>query len=160
MTRDQTLMACDETLMTREQTLMACDETLMTHDQTLMTRDETLITQLAFHVVHELMILSDYAPALSAHKESPSGFAYFCPRNRKGVSADINRPKSVVRKLRNEVINKCSNARPDLFGGFAPGPPLPFLPLMEEKEAKEDQGDDRHPSFHIEERRPLIHDLE
>ena len=125
-----------------------------------MTRDQTLITQLAFHVVHELMILSDYAPALSAHKESPSGFAYFCPRNRKGVSADINKPKSVVRKLRNEVINKCSNARPDLFGGFAPDPPLPFLPLMEEKEAKEDQGDDRHPSFHIEERRPLIHDLE
>jgi len=23
-------------------------------------------------------------------------------------------------------------------------PPLPFLPLIEEKEAKEDQGDDRH----------------
>ena len=27
-----------------------------------------------------------------------------------------------------------------LWGGLAPDPPLPFLPLMEEKEAKEDQG--------------------
>ena len=91
MTRDQTLMACDETLMTRDQTLMTRDETLMTREQTLMTRDQTLITQLAFHVVHELMILSDYAPALSAHKESPSGFAYFCPRNRKGVSISLRK---------------------------------------------------------------------
>ena len=29
-------------------------------------------------------------------------------------------------------------------GGFTPAARLPFLPLMEEKEAKEDQGDDRH----------------
>ena len=29
-------------------------------------------------------------------------------------------------------------------GGFATAARLPFLPLMEEKEAKEDQGDDRH----------------
>ena len=29
---------------------------------------------------------------------------------------------------------------PIICGGFAPDPPLPFLPLMEEKEAKEDQG--------------------
>ena len=123
-------------------------------------RDQTLITQLAFRVVHELMILSDYAPALSAHKESPSGFAYFCPRNRKGVSADVNKPKSVVRKLRNEVIDRCSDIRPNLFGGFALGPLLPFLPLIKEMGAKEDQGDDSHPSFQIEERRSLIHDLE
>ena len=29
-------------------------------------------------------------------------------------------------------------------GEFAPTARLPFLPLMEEKEAKEDQGDNRH----------------
>ena len=29
-------------------------------------------------------------------------------------------------------------------GGFAPAPRLPFLLLIEEKESKEDQGDDRH----------------
>jgi hypothetical protein len=110
--------------------------------------------------MHEVANLSDYAPALSGHKVAPSGFAYFCPRNRKGMSADINRPKSVVRKLRNEVIDRCSDVRPGLFGGFAPDSLLPFLPLIEEKEAKEDQGDDRHPSFQIKERRSLIHDLE
>ena len=93
-------------------------------------------------------------------KKAPPGLAYFFPHNRKGVSADINQPKTVVRKLRNEVIDRCSDVRPDLIGGFAPDPPLPFLPLIEEKEAKEDQGDDRHPSFQIEERRSLIHDLE
>ena len=129
-------------------------------DQILMTRKQTLITQFAFHLVHELTNLSDYTPALSGHKVAPSGFAYFCPRNRKGVSADINQPKTVVRKLRIEVIDRCSDVRPDFFGGFAPDPPPPFLPLIEEKEAKEDQGDDRHPSFQTEERRSLIHDLE
>ena len=45
--------------------------------------------------MHEVANLSDYAPALSGHKVAPSGFAYFCPRNRKGVSADINQPKTV-----------------------------------------------------------------
>ena len=146
--------------MTRDETLMTRDETLMTRDETLMTREQTLITQFAFYLVHELTNLSDYASALSAHKEAPSGFAYFCPRNRKGVSADANKPKSVVRKPRNEVIDRYSDVRPGLFGGFAPDPLLPFLPLIEEKEAKEDQGDDRHPSFQTEERRSLIHDLE
>ena len=83
--------------------------------------------------MHEVTNLSDYAPAFSAHKEAPSGFAYFCPRNRKGVSADINQPKTVVRKLRIEVIDRCSDVRPNLFGGFALGPQLPFFPLIEEK---------------------------
>ena len=41
--------------------------------------------------MHEIMNLSDYAPALSAHKEAPSGFAYFCPRNRKGVSVSLRK---------------------------------------------------------------------
>ena len=38
-----------------------------------------------------------------------------------------------------------SKRLPETFrGGFAPAPRLPFLLLIEEKEAKEDQGDDRH----------------
>ena len=32
----------------------------------------------------------------------------------------------------------------ELSRGIRPAARLPFLPLMEEKEAKEDQGDDRH----------------
>ena len=37
-----------------------------------------------------------------------------------------------------------SKRLPETFrGGFAPAPRLPFLLLIEEKEAKEDQGDDR-----------------
>ena len=146
--------------MTREVFYLSRDRILMTQEPFYLSRDQILIIRCVLYVMHEVANLSDYAPALSAHKEAPSGFAYFCPRNRKGVSADINRPKSVVRKLRNEVVDRCSDVRPDLFGGFAPDPPLPFLPLIEEKEAKEDQGDDRHPSFQIEERRSLIHDLE
>ena len=41
--------------------------------------------------MHEITNLSDYAPALSGHKEAPSGFAYFCPRNRKGVSVSLRK---------------------------------------------------------------------
>ena len=93
-------------------------------------------------------------------KKLPRDSRTFVRVTEKGVSADINQPKTVVRKLRIKVIDRCSDVRPDFFGGFAPDPPLPFLPLIEEKEAKEDQGDDRHPSFQIEERRSLIHDLE
>ena len=59
--------------------------------QILMTREQTLITQFAFYLVHEVTNLSDYASALSAHKEAPSGFAYFCPRNRKGVSVSLRK---------------------------------------------------------------------
>ena len=56
-----------------------------------MTREQTLITQFAFYLVHEVTNLSDYAPALSGHKVAPSGFAYFCPRNRKGVSVSLRK---------------------------------------------------------------------
>ena len=77
---------------------LACDQISMTHelfyllrDQILMTREQTLITQFAFYLVHEVTNLSDYAPALSGHKVAPSGFAYFCPRNRKGVSVSLRK---------------------------------------------------------------------
>ena len=167
MTHEVFYLSRDRILMTLEVLDLSCDQILMTRDRILMTqepfylsRDQILIIRCVLYVMHEVANLSDYAPALSGHKVAPSGFAYFCPRNRKGMSADINRPKSVVRKLRNEVIDRCSDVRPGLFGGFAPDSLLPFLPLIEEKEAKEDQGDDRHPSFQTEERRSLIHDLE
>ena len=130
--------------MTREVFYLSRDRILMTQEPFYLLRNQILIIRCVLYVMHEVTNLSDYAPALSAHKEAPSGFAYFCPRNRKGVSADINQPKTVVRKLRIEVIDRCSDVRPDFFGGFAPDPPLPFLPLIEEKETKEDQGDDRH----------------
>jgi len=41
--------------------------------------------------MHEVTNLSDYAPAFSGHKEAPSGFAYFCPRNRKGVIVSLRK---------------------------------------------------------------------
>lgn len=41
--------------------------------------------------MHEVTNLSDYASALSGHKVAPSGFAYFCPRNRKGVSVSLRK---------------------------------------------------------------------
>ena len=78
--------------------------------------------------MHEVANLSDYAPALSGHKVAPSGFAYFCPRTRKGVSADINQPKTVVRKLRIEVIDRCSDVRPDFLGALPPIPHFLFFP--------------------------------
>ena len=134
----------DRILMTREIFYLSRDRILMTQEPFYLLRNQILIIRCVLYVMHEGTNLSDYASALSGHKEAPSGFAYFCPRNRKGMSADINRPKSVVRKLRNEVIDRCSDVRPDLFGGFAPDSLLPFLPLIEEKEAKEDQVDDCH----------------
>ena len=85
----------------------------MTHELFYLSRDQTLITQHAFYLVHELTNLSEYPRAFSGHKEAPSGFAYFCPRNRKGVSADANKPQSVVRKPKNEVIDRCSDIRPN-----------------------------------------------
>ena len=84
-------MTRDKTLITRDETLMTSEQTLMTRDETLMTREQTLITQFAFYLVHELTNLSDYPRPFSGHKEAPSGFAYFCPRNRKGVSVSLRK---------------------------------------------------------------------
>ena len=63
----------------------------MTREVLNLSREQTLITQFAFYLVHELTNLSDYAPAFSGHKEAPSGFAYFCPRNRKGVIVSLRK---------------------------------------------------------------------
>ena len=57
----------------------------MTRDETLMTREQTLITQFAFYLVHEVTNLSDYALAISGHKVAPSGFAYFCTHESKSI---------------------------------------------------------------------------
>ena len=63
----------------------------MTQEPFYLSRDQILITRYVLYVMHEVTNLSDYAPALSAHKEAPSGFAYFCPRNRKGVSVSLRK---------------------------------------------------------------------
>ena len=54
-------------------------------------RDQILIIRCVLYVMHEVTNLSDYASALSGHKVAPSGFAYFCPRNRKGVSVSLRK---------------------------------------------------------------------
>ena len=63
----------------------------MTQKPFYLSRDQILITRYVLYVMHEVTNLSDYAPALSGHKEAPSGFAYFCPRNRKGVSVSLRK---------------------------------------------------------------------
>ncbi|GEM_PF-3819391 len=63
----------------------------MTQEPFYLSRDQILITRYVLYVMHEVTNLSNYAPALSAHKEAPSGFAYFCPRNRKGVSVSLRK---------------------------------------------------------------------
>ena len=113
LSRDQILMTHELFYFSRDRILMTREVLYLSCDQTLMTREQTLITQHAFYLVHELTNLSERPRAFSGHKEAPSGFAYFCPRNRKGVSADANKPKSVVRKPRNEVIDRCSDIRPN-----------------------------------------------
>ncbi len=58
-------------------------------------------------------------------------------------SSGSSRPKSRVRRLMGRMLLRLYEVPASwpgfLEGGFAPDPPLPFLPLMEEKEAKEDQ---------------------
>lgn len=54
-------------------------------------RHQILIIRCVLYVMHEVTNLSDYASALSGHKVAPSGFAYFCPRNRKGVSVSLRK---------------------------------------------------------------------
>ena len=63
----------------------------MMYELFYLSRDQILIIRCVLYVMHEIMNLSDYAPALSGHKEAPSGFAYFCPRNRKGVSVSLRK---------------------------------------------------------------------
>jgi len=77
--------------MTRVLFLLSCDRILMTREVLNLSREQTLITQFAFYLVHELTNLSDYPRPFSGHKEAPSGFAYFCPRNRNGVSVSLRK---------------------------------------------------------------------
>ena len=82
---------CDQILMTREVFYLSRDRILMTQEPFYLSRDQILIIRCVLYVMHEVTNLSDYASALSAHKEAPSGFAYFCPRNRKGVSVSLRK---------------------------------------------------------------------
>ena len=100
MTHELFYLSHDQILMTYKVLKFSCDRILMTREVLNLSREQTLITQYAFYLVHELTNLSEYPRAFSGHKEAPSGFAYFCPRNRKGVSADANKPKSVSRGMR------------------------------------------------------------
>ena len=77
--------------MTHELFYLSRDQILMTQEPFYLSRDQILITRYVLYVMHEVTNLSDYASALSAHKEAPSGFAYFCPRNRKGVSVSLRK---------------------------------------------------------------------
>ena len=67
------------------------DRILMTQEPFYLLRDQILIIRCVLYVMHEVTNLSDYASALSGHKVAPSGFAYFCPRNRKGVSVSLRK---------------------------------------------------------------------
>ena len=71
--------------MTREVFYLSRDQILMTQEPFYLSRDQILIIRCVLYVMHEIMNLFDYAPALSAHKEAPSGFAYFCTHESKSI---------------------------------------------------------------------------
>jgi len=58
---------------------------LMTQEPFYLSCDRILIIQCVLYVMHEVTNLSDYASALSGHKEAPSGFTYFCTHESKSI---------------------------------------------------------------------------
>ena len=91
MTRELFYLSRDQILMTREVFYLSRDRILMTQEPFYLLRDQILIIRCVLYVMHELTNLSDYPRPFSGHKEAPSGFAYFCPRNRNGVSVSLRK---------------------------------------------------------------------
>ena len=74
------------------------------------------------------------------------GFHGVCLNRRKGLFGPSWGASDWRKGVLSAFIEQMESSKrlPETFrGGFAPVPRLPFLLLIEEKEAKEDQGDDR-----------------